>query len=159
MCVWIVPDCWNTGICFWPVPIKIWFNFNYQLSRCPSNAAGQAFTDTLVWGKEAELKRRNSAYVSLLDMKFPRITPNLDTLHTSFIRCCGFGCLCLHGIFPCWPSIWRRSQNQTARISGYSALPGRWMDWMESSQLKKDPLWTLKKKKTHPSLKIHDNAL
>ncbi len=36
VCVYRVLDCWNTGICFWPVPIKIRFDTTISSSNVPA---------------------------------------------------------------------------------------------------------------------------
>lgn len=85
LCVCTVFDCWNTGICFWPVPIKIRPDTTISSLNVPATQTESHWCITCMWGgkeqREGAGKRtnqRNSVHVSELYIRFPLITPNLD---------------------------------------------------------------------------------
>lgn len=80
-CVCVTPHCWNTGICFWLVPVKIRFDTTISHEECISSAnRNQWYMREKCMKKERarEQKQRRRAYVSVLYIRFPLITPNPD---------------------------------------------------------------------------------
>ena len=137
LCVYVVLDCWSTAICFWPVPIKIWFsatigslNVQTQILRFMYLRAERQS------GQENKTKTQRLCFHAIHQIPSHYSKPRLlQGFHTSFIKYCGFGWLCPDGPSPCWPSmrrVPRPSPESDSRISGNSAVPGRWTDEMES---------------------------
>lgn len=115
-CVCVTLHCWNIGICFWLVPVKIRFDTTISHEECISSAnrnpvIHEGKVDEEGAGKRTKTKKARLCFRAIHQIPSYYSKPRyLQSFHTSFIKPCGFGWLGPDGVSLSWLSVWRGSQ-------------------------------------------------